>query len=114
MKKRFSYTPSAVFTMSEYDFSGQVGVVTGAARGLGRAFALGLARAGMSVALIDLREAELNETLQLLQGSGGKGIAVKADISNPEQVTGCIKSVEETLGPIDLLVNNAAVAGPAG
>ena len=100
--------------MGEYDFSGQVGVVTGAARGLGRAFALGLAQAGMSVALIDRRDAELNETLQLLQGSGGKGIAVKADISNPEQVTGCIKSVEETLGPIDLLVNNAAVAGPAG
>lgn len=104
----------AVFIMSEQDLSGQVGVVTGAARGLGRAFALGLSRAGMSVALIDRRDAELNETLRLVQSGGGKGTAIIADISNPEQVAGWIKRVEQILGPIDLLVNNAAVAGPAG
>ncbi|HEY6349524.1 MAG TPA: SDR family oxidoreductase [Candidatus Angelobacter sp.] len=100
--------------MREHSLSGQVGVVTGAARGLGRAFALGLAQAGMSVALIDRRESELKETLQALQSSGGKGMTIAADVSAPDQISGCIKLVEQELGAIDLLVNNAGVAGPAG
>src|SRR5215469_4972110 len=100
--------------MTEQVLSGQVGVVTGAARGLGRAFALGLARAGMTVALVDRRESELKEAVQELEKSGGKGTALSADISNVNQVREWIKSVEQKLGPIDLLVNNAAVAGPAG
>ena len=100
--------------MTEQVLSGQVGVVTGAARGLGRAFALGLARAGMTVALVDRRESELKEAVQELEKSGGKGTALSADISNVNQVREWIKSVEQKLGPIVLLVNNAAVAGPAG
>lgn len=100
--------------MSQNDLAGQVGIVTGAARGLGRAFALGLGQAGMSVAITDRREDELKETLQLLESSGGKGVAIAADVSDPQGVAGLIKSVEEKLGPIDLLVNNAALAGPAG
>ncbi|HLJ28962.1 MAG TPA: SDR family oxidoreductase [Candidatus Angelobacter sp.] len=100
--------------MNQHDLAGQVGVVTGAARGLGRAFALGLAQAGMSIAVTDLRQDDLNETLRLLQASGGKGMATAADVSDPDQVAALVKSVEEKLGPIDLLVNNAAVAGPAG
>jgi len=100
--------------MSKHDLSGQVGVVTGAARGLGRAFAIALAQAGMSVALVDRRENELNETLQLLESSGGKGTAISADISDVSQVKTWTKAVEQKFGPIDLLVNNAAVAGPSG
>lgn len=100
--------------MSQNDLAGQVGIVTGAARGLGRAFALGLGQAGMSVAITDRREDELKETLQLLQSSGGKGVAIAADVSDAQEVTALVKSVEQKLGPIDLLVNNAAVAGPAG
>lgn len=100
--------------MSQNDLAGQVGIVTGAARGLGRAFALGLGQAGMSVAITDRREDELKETLQLLQSNGGKGVAIAADVSDAQEVTALVKSVEQKLGPIDLLVNNAAVAGPAG
>lgn len=100
--------------MSDHDLSGQVGVVTGAARGLGRAFALGLAQAGMSVTLIDRSESELNETLQMLQSSGGKGIAIAADVSDPDRVKTWVQTTEQKLGAIDLLVNNAAIAGPAG
>lgn len=100
--------------MSEHDLSGQIAVVTGAARGLGRAFAHGLARAGMSVAITDRREEELSESLQLLQSAGGKAVAIAADVSDPAQVSGLIQSVEQKIGPIDLLVNNAALAGPAG
>jgi len=100
--------------MSEHNLSGQVGVVTGAARGLGRAFAIALAQAGMAVALVDRRENELNETLQMLESSGGKGTAIAADISDAGQVQTWTKAVEQKFGPLDLLVNNAAVAGPSG
>jgi NAD(P)-dependent dehydrogenase (short-subunit alcohol dehydrogenase family) len=100
--------------MGQPDLSGQVGIVTGAARGLGRAFAIGLAQAGMSVAITDIHEDEANATLQLLQSKGGKGAAFTADVSDPAQVSTLVKSVQESLGPIDLLVNNAALAGPAG
>jgi NAD(P)-dependent dehydrogenase (short-subunit alcohol dehydrogenase family) len=100
--------------MSQHNLAGQIGVVTGAARGLGRAFALGLAQAGMAIAITDRREDELKETLHLLQSSGAKSVALGADVADPAQVAGLIKSVEEKLGPIDLLVNNAALAGPAG
>lgn len=100
--------------MSQNDLAGQVGIVTGGARGLGRAFALGLGQAGMSIAIIDRREDELKETLQLLQRGGGKGTAIAADVSAPHEVTHLVESVEQKLGPIDLLVNNAALAGPAG
>lgn len=100
--------------MSQNDLAGQVGIVTGGARGLGRAFALGLGQAGMSIAITDRREDELRETLQLLQRGGGKGTAIAADVSDPHEVTHLVESVEQKLGPIDLLVNNAALAGPAG
>jgi NAD(P)-dependent dehydrogenase (short-subunit alcohol dehydrogenase family) len=100
--------------MSDQSLSGQIGVVTGAARGLGRAFALGLARAGMSVAMTDRRDDELNETLKLVATDGGKGVAIAADVSDPAEIPGLIQTVEQKLGPIDLLVNNAALAGPAG
>lgn len=68
----------------------------------------------MSVALVDRRENELKEALQELEKSGGKGTAIGADISDAAQVREWIKSVEQKLGPIDLLVNNAGVAGPSG
>lgn len=100
--------------MNDHDFTGQVGVVTGAARGLGRAFALGLAQAGIAVAITDQREDELNQTLQLLQSNGNKALAIAADVADSHQVSGLMKAVEQKLGPIDLLVNNAALAGPAG
>lgn len=100
--------------MTDLSLSGQVGVVTGAARGLGRAFAVALSKAGMSVAIVDVRQDELSETLREIESGGGRGIAVPTDISDAAAVASLIKSVEQKLGPIDLLVNNAALAGPAG
>src|SRR5262249_59409854 len=94
------------------EWAGEGGVVGGAGRGLGRAFAIALAQAGMAVALVDRRENELNETLQMLESSGGKGTAIAADISDAGQVQTWTKAVEQKFGPLDLLVNNAAVAGP--
>ena len=98
--------------MSTNALAGQVGIVTGAARGLGRAFALALAQAGMSVAITDLNQDELRETLQLLGDE--HALALATDVSDSEQVSALVQHVTEKLGPIDLLVNNAALAGPSG
>lgn len=100
--------------MADKSLSGQIGVVTGAARGLGRAFAVGLSQAGMSLAIADVRRDELNETLRLIESAGAKCIAIPTDVSDPAAVAEMVKSVEQKLGSIDLLVNNAALAGPAG
>jgi NAD(P)-dependent dehydrogenase (short-subunit alcohol dehydrogenase family) len=100
--------------MTDQNLSRQVGVVTGAARGLGRAFAVALSKAGMSLAIVDLRQDELNETVKEIESGGGRAIALAADISDAAAVSSLIKSVEQKLGPIELLVNNAALAGPAG
>ena len=100
--------------MADQSLCGQVGVVTGAARGLGRSFAVALSKAGMSLAVVDVRQDELNETLREIESGGGRGVAFSVDISDAAAVAELIKSVEQKLGPTDLLVNNAALAGPAG
>ena len=92
-----------------------VALVTGASRGIGRAIALHLARQGVAVALTARGEPGLQETEALIQSDGGTARYYPADIGDPVEVEAMVDSVEETLGPIDLLVNNAgafSVIGP--
>ena len=93
---------------------GQVAVVTGGGRGIGRAIASALASAGASVAIVARSEHQLNETVDLILASGGRAIAVPADVSEPCAVERMAKKVERALGRVDLLVNNAGEAGPFG
>lgn len=86
-------------------------LITGGGRGIGRGIALGLAKAGWSIAVTARSRAELDETVQL---AGGQGVAVTADIADPKQVHEMAERVEAELGPIDLLVNNAGLGGPIG
>lgn len=95
---------------------GKVALVTGASRGLGKAIALRLADAGARVA-ITARTLEpdekyvgsLQETCREIQASGGTAFAVRADISRPEDREHMMGQVVGSLGPPDILVNNAAV-----
>ena len=89
-------------------------IVTGGGRGLGRAFALGLAEAGWRVAVLSRSADELAETLSLIEQRGGKAGAFAADVSDADAVAKAFASIEESLGPVELLVNNAGVAGPLG
>jgi NAD(P)-dependent dehydrogenase (short-subunit alcohol dehydrogenase family) len=92
----------------------QVAVVTGGGRGLGRAIALRLASAGAQVAVVARSAEQLAETAALIQGAGGQSRAFVADVTDPQAVAAMAEAVEQTLGPVTLLVNNAGNLGPAG
>ena len=97
-----------------FDFSGQVALVTGGGRGLGRAFAQALAGAGARVAVTARSGRELAETVGLIEEAGGTAIALPADVTDQPAIVRVVDAVEEQLGPVDLLANNAGVLGPSG
>lgn len=94
--------------MDMFDLTGRVAVVTGGARGLGRQHALTLAEAGADVAICDLLEDEGGRTRSELEAMGRRSFFGKVDVSKPEQIDHFIAGVEAAVGPIDILVNNAA------
>lgn len=88
----------------------KVAVVTGASKGIGRACALRLARDGMTVAVNYSRsEAEAEAVVEKIRSEGGEAMAVRADVSDLEQVKAMFKQVSDTYGHIDVLVNNAGI-----
>ncbi|MCP5053261.1 MAG: 3-oxoacyl-[acyl-carrier-protein] reductase [bacterium] len=84
-------------------------VITGSARGIGKAIALKLAHAGLNVVISDVLMEEAEKTAGEIRDLGVKSIAVKADVSNPEDTEKLIKTTVEQWGSIDYLVNNAGV-----
>jgi len=119
------------------DLSGRVALVTGGSRGLGRADALTLARAGADVAIADiLVESELSEetdrwgslatvaraqglvhtesTAEEIRALGRRALAVKCDVTDREQVEAAVTRTVEELGAVDILVNNAATLDHVG
>jgi NAD(P)-dependent dehydrogenase (short-subunit alcohol dehydrogenase family) len=96
------------------DLTDQVAIVTGGGRGIGRAIALGLAKAGRSVAVVARSEDQLAETVGQIKQRGSSAISVTADVSDPGAVQRMVSELEESLGSVDLLVNNAGLAGPIG
>ena len=87
----------------------RVAIVTGAARGIGAATAERLARDGMAVAVLDLDETTCKDTVERVSAAGARGLAVGADVSDPDQVEAAVNRVAEELGPPNVLVNNAGV-----
>ena len=114
----------------EIDLSGRVALVTGGSRGLGRADALALARAGADVAIADIQlesdesgDAErfgllaqvaraqgivyTESTVRQIEGLGRRALAVKCDVTDRDQVDAAVSRIVAELGPVDVLVNNA-------
>ncbi len=90
------------------DLEGRVALVTGASRGIGRASAIVLARRGASVA-VNYREDKEGaaETARLIEASGGTAMAVRADVSDADDVEAMFGETEAALGPVEILVANA-------
>lgn len=111
-------TPEAFFEGSsarlEHDLRGKVVLVTGGGRGLGRVMAKSLAAAGASVGLVARSPDQLDETVRLVEDSGGVAIAVPADVTDERSMAEAIALFHGRLGPVDVLVNNAGVGGPIG
>lgn len=90
-------------------FDGRVAVVTGAGSGIGREVSFELARLGASVALVDMSEQGLNETVELISKVSGRCSTHVTDIGVPEQVYALPESVRRALGQASILVNNAGI-----
>jgi NAD(P)-dependent dehydrogenase (short-subunit alcohol dehydrogenase family) len=85
-----------------------VAVITGGGRGIGRAFALALARTGARIVVTGRNPAPLEETVKL---AGGDALAVVCDVADPKSVDRAFAEIREKCGGVDVLVNNAGVAG---
>jgi NAD(P)-dependent dehydrogenase (short-subunit alcohol dehydrogenase family) len=86
---------------------GKTAVISGAASGIGQAAAARLAAEGARIVIADRDNAD--KTLSLVEGAGGKAIAVRCDVSNPESVAALKAEVEKNGGRCDILVNNAGI-----
>ena len=92
----------------------KVAVVTGGGRGIGRAIAQTLARAGAAVAVLARTESEITETVGIIEGQGGRARALTVGVTDGAAVQKAMQKIEESLGPVDLLVNNAGAVKPFG
>jgi NAD(P)-dependent dehydrogenase (short-subunit alcohol dehydrogenase family) len=90
-------------------FHDKVAVVTGGSRGLGRAMALALGRAGAPVALVGRDEAKLAESAAAIQEAGGRAEWFVTDVTREDQVSALAHAVADKLGPARILINNAGV-----
>jgi 3-oxoacyl-[acyl-carrier protein] reductase len=87
--------------------AGQVGVVSGASGGIGRAIAAGLAEAGMAVAMLGRDAERLAEAVAEAAVGGGTALAVPVELTRPDDVVNAVSRIDAALGPVDLLVNGA-------
>ncbi len=93
--------------LDKFKLNGKVAIVTGSAKGLGRAMASGLAEAGADVALVDILD--MKETRHQIEKIGRRCITIKADLSSKDCVEEIVNTTIQKLGAIDILVNNAGI-----
>lgn len=90
-------------------YKGKVAFVTGAGGGIGRAAALAFAREGASVVVADISEKENQQTARLIEGQGGRALAVRCDVTRVEEVKAALDKTAETFGRLDFAFNNAGI-----
>ena len=100
---------SEVAKRIQVDLTGRIALVTGAARGLGRCFAVDLAAAGAKVACVDINAETLAETISCIRAAGGTAEPIAADVTNSQRVDEVVDEVVKLWGGLDILVNNAGI-----
>jgi NAD(P)-dependent dehydrogenase (short-subunit alcohol dehydrogenase family) len=94
---------------SLFDLTGKVAIITGSARGIGRAIAQGLAAIGTKVVVADIKVPESEKTVQTIQAAGGEAIAIPTDVRNRQD---CLRLIEQTVDyyhRVDIMVCNAGI-----
>ena len=91
----------------------RIAIVTGAARGIGAGTAIRLAADGMAVAVLDLNDADCKATVKEIENTGGRALAVGADVSKTDQVNAAVERIAVELGEPTVLVNNAGITRDA-
>jgi len=91
-----------------FSLSGKVALVTGGSRGIGKAIAIGLAKFGADVAVTSRKLPDLEEVAAEIKGLGRKSMAVATHVGRMDEINNLVPQVKDTLGRIDILVNNAA------
>jgi len=91
------------------EFKGQIAVITGGARGIGKAISYFLGKRGVNIVIVDLNLEEAEATTVYLKDKGIKAIAIKCDVSSSEDVKEMFKQVKNQFGDINILVNNAGI-----
>src|SRR5215208_6369812 len=93
-------------------YAGKVAFVTGAGNGIGRAAALAFAREGASVVVADISEQGNQETARMVEGLGGRALAVRCDVTRAEDVKAALNQAIEAFGRLDVAFNNAGSEQP--
>ena len=99
-------------TADSYPLRGQVALITGASRGIGRAVALRLAHAGATTALASRTADDLQQVAAIIHAEGGKAFAIPTDVTEEQQLIALVEGILSQLGHIDILVNNAGGGTP--
>ena len=86
---------------------GKIAIVTGAGKGIGREAALAIAEEGATVVAVARTQADLDETVKMIEEKGGKAVSLSRDLTDGQQVQSMVDTVVEKYGRIDILVNNA-------
>jgi len=93
---------------------GRVAIITGGARGIGRAMAMRFAREGAAVVIADLRMEQAGATVGEIEGQGGRALAIEVDVARLDELDRMVSTTLHTFLAIDILCNNAGVSGGAG
>lgn len=96
-------------THRKWNYEGKVAFVTGAANGIGQATALAFAQEGADVAVVDLSEEGAQATVRMVEAEGVRALAVKCDVSKPDDVQAALAATIDKFGRLDFAFNNAGI-----